>query len=432
MAGQHSPFFQAQIASRFHQRSDSVTLSFLSYYDSTPATDAEAGPGPSSSAPTAPAAGPSTVQPSTHRRTSSATLEKGSPSMHKAKQHRRNSAISKRSTERTVPQPLASSSFMETQVDVGPAPRTAPLPESPRPSPSPEGAKKRRRAATRLRVANPSSAASSIRRPTPAPSIIEPSSPPPPYSLYPSQSIRRISVPTAGQVPTLPSSPYPRDVYRASRVPEASTSTCNRTGNSSPPVMIRQVRPLPPPPSVPKSPEPWELELELDLDLDLDLELEDPGRRPSLPTSESGASASTTTPATPTETESIHPFDLSDEEEADIRIETPEEDDDLHSFLDFSSSPSTCSDTTTGPARLPRKYRPTSIPVVGTFDPTSPEYSRATFGAGFKKQCKRMVATGKTKLVSVGRKRSGSTDSVESSGSQDIDWGDALEDTLFG
>lgn len=197
--------------------------------------------------------------------------------------------------------------------------------------------------------------------------------------------------------------------------------------------MLRQVRRLPPPPSVPKSPKSWELELELDLDLDLDLELEDPGRRPSLPTSESGAStASATTLATPTETESIHPFDLSEEEEADVHIETPEEDDDLHSFLDFSSSPSTSSDTTTGPARLPRKFRPTSIPVVGTFDPTSPEYSRATFGTGFKKQCKRMVATGKTKLGSVGRKRSGSTDSVESSGSQDIGWGDALEDTLFG
>ncbi|KIO22072.1 hypothetical protein M407DRAFT_245286 [Tulasnella calospora MUT 4182] len=51
------------------------------------------------------------------------------------------------------------------------------------------------------------------------------------------------------------------------------------------------------------------------------------------------------------------------------------------------------------------------------------------------KQAKRIVANGKTKLVSVGRKRSGSTDSVESAasaGSQDLHLADALEGTLFG
>ncbi|KAG8910063.1 hypothetical protein FRC00_008951 [Tulasnella sp. 408] len=433
MAHLRSPFFQAQ--SRFqHAHSNSVTASVLSFYDSAPESD---DPVASSSAPTTPAAGSSTVQSSsssTHRRTASALPGSTTSSIRKSKQHRRNSAISKRSTSLPVPQPLASSSLAETP-DVGPASATAHLFEfAPPPvltlSPPPEAAKKPRRA-PRLRVANPS-IASSTRRRTPAPSFVQPPSPPPPYSLYPSQSVRRVHVPTVGGVPTLPSSPSPyrRDVYTASPRAESSTFPINRSGEISLPLRMSQVRPLPPPPLVPRSPSPD------------DSESDDPERRPSLPISESGLSTtSAMTSSTLTESESIHPFDSDEEEEEEqdvVTIQTPSRDaqfDHLDSFLEFSScSSSLSSGATTGPPRpLPRKFRPTSIPIVGTFDPTEPEYSRGTLGAGIRKQCKRIV--GKTKLVAAGRKRSGSTESAGSalsSGSQDLDWADTLEGTLFG
>ncbi|KAG9043518.1 hypothetical protein FS837_009466 [Tulasnella sp. UAMH 9824] len=426
MAHLRSPFFQAQ--SRFqHAHSNSVTLSVLSFYDSAPESE---DPVASSSAPTTPAAGSSTVQSSssTHRRTASALPGSASSSIRKVKQHRRNSAISKRSTSLPVPQPLVSSSLAETP-DVGPASATAALFEfAPPPvltlSPPPEAAKKPRRSAPRLRVANPS-ITSSTRRRTPAPSFVQPLSPPPPYSLYPSQSTRQVHVPNVGRAPTLPSSPSPylRDVYTASPRAGFSTFPINRSGDIPPRLRTSQVRPLPSPPSVPRPPSPQ------------DSESDDPERRPSLPLSESGLS----TTSTSTESESIHPFDSDEEEEQEdvVNIRTPSRDeqfDHLDSFLEFSScSSSLSSGATTGPSRLPRKY--TAIPIVGTFDPTEPEYSRGTLGAGLRKQCKRIVATGKTKLVAVGRKRSGSTESVESalsSQSRDLDWADALEGTLFG
>ncbi|KAG8989289.1 hypothetical protein FRB90_002325, partial [Tulasnella sp. 427] len=162
----------------------------------------------------------------------------------------------------------------------------------------------------------------------------------------------------------------------------------------------------------------------------------------------SGESTTSTMTTTSSSTESIHPFDSDEDDEAQDQVDTaaiaspsqdsppPSDSVDLHSFLEFTSSSSSSERT----LQLPRKFRPASIPVVGSFDPTSPEYSRAAFSAGFKKQCRRIVANGKSKLGAVGRKRSKSVESIESGVSassrrdedDDLDWGDALEGRLFG